>query len=108
VHALVAPALVGGVRDAFFAHTSTLGVREYAVARHTLARSWVPVEVEGETVRVKVGSRAGRVVQATVEFEDARAAAERLGRPVRDVLTLADAAAVTVGLAPGALWEPSG
>ena len=108
VHALVAPALVGGVRDAFFAHTSTLGVREYAVARHSLARSWVPVVVEGETVSVKVGSRGGRIVQATVEFEDARAAAARLGRPVRDVLTLAQAAAVTIGLVPGALWEPSG
>ena len=108
VHALVAPALVGAVRDAFFAHTSTLGVREYAVTRHALARSWVPVVVEGETVSVKVGSRGGRIVQATVEFEDARAAAARLGRPVRDVLTLAQAAAVTIGLVPGALWEPSG
>ncbi len=107
VHALVVPELVGAVRDAFFAHTSTLGVREYAVERHALARSWVPVVVEGETVSVKVGSRDGRIVQATVEFEDARAAAARLGRPIREVLTLAQAAAVTMGLAPGALWDPS-
>ena len=102
LHALVAPGGVEAVREVFFAHTTTLGVREYAVARHTLPRSWVPVEVEGETVRVKVGSRAGRIVQATVEFEDARAVAERLGRPVRDVLALAQAAAVDAGLVPGA------
>jgi uncharacterized protein (TIGR00299 family) protein len=106
VHALASLEAADAVREVFFAHTSTLGVREYAVARHVLARSWVPVVVDGETVRIKVGSRAGRIVQATVEFEDARAAARRLGRPVREVLTAAEAAAAAAGLAPGLSVQP--
>lgn len=106
VHALVSLGAADVVREVLFAHTSTLGVREYAVARHTLARSWVPVAVDGETVRIKVGSRAGRIVQATVEFEDARAAAQRLGRPVREVLAAAEAAAVVAGIARGLSVRP--
>lgn len=106
VHALVSLGAADVVREVLFAHTSTLGVREYAVARHTLARSWVPVAVDGETVRIKVGSRAGRIVQATVEFEDARAAAQRLGRPVREVLAAAEAAAAVAGMARGLSVRP--
>ena len=106
VHALVSLGAADVVREVLFAHTSTLGVREYAVARHTLARSWVPVAVDGEAVRIKVGSRAGRIVQATVEFEDARAAAQRLGRPVREVLAAAEAAAAVAGMARGLSVRP--
>ena len=106
VHALVSLGAADVVREVLFAHTSTLGVREYAVARHALARSWVPVAVDGETVRIKVGSRAGRIVQATVEFEDARAAAQRLGRPVREVLAAAEAAAAVAGMARGLSVRP--
>jgi pyridinium-3,5-bisthiocarboxylic acid mononucleotide nickel chelatase len=40
-------------------------------------------------------------VHATPEFEQVQAAATRLGRPVRDVLAAAGAAAAAAGLARG-------
>jgi pyridinium-3,5-bisthiocarboxylic acid mononucleotide nickel chelatase len=83
------------------AHTSTLGLRRTAVARSVLDRAWAPVEVLGGTVRVKVGSRDGRILHVAPEYEDAAELARIAGVPVAQVLTLAAAAAVTAGLVPG-------
>lgn len=62
VSALVDPEQARPVRDAFFAHTTTLGVRESRVVRHALERTWheVAVNIGGESaqVRIKVGHRA--------------------------------------------------
>jgi pyridinium-3,5-bisthiocarboxylic acid mononucleotide nickel chelatase len=58
--------------------------------------------VDGQPVAVKVGHRGGGVVQATPEFGDVEALAAGGGRPVRDVLVEADAAAVAAGLVAGA------
>jgi uncharacterized protein (DUF111 family) len=82
-------------------HTSTLGLRRTAIARSVLDRAWAPVEVLGGTVRVKVGSRDGRIVHVAPEYEDAAELARVAGVPVAQVLTLAAAAAVTAGLVPG-------
>jgi pyridinium-3,5-bisthiocarboxylic acid mononucleotide nickel chelatase len=85
-------------------HTSTLGVRRAPVTRSVLDRGWAPVDVFGGTVRVKVGSRDGRVVHATPEYEEAAEVARTKGMPVAQVLAAAAAAAVTAGLVPGAPW----
>jgi hypothetical protein len=93
-----APAL----RDRVFALTSTIGVRQSAVARWALDRGWVEVEIDGATVPVKVAHRDGAVVHVTPEFDDVvRLAAER-SQPVRDVLAAAVTAAEAAGLTPGA------
>jgi pyridinium-3,5-bisthiocarboxylic acid mononucleotide nickel chelatase len=93
------------LRDAVFALTGTLGVRETPVHRVALDRDQRLVPVTGGAVRVKAGLRGGRVVHATPEFDDAaRIAAER-GLPVREVLEEAVAAAAAAGLTPGAAWE---
>jgi uncharacterized protein (DUF111 family) len=62
------------------------------------------VEVLGGSMRVKVGFRQGRIVQATPEYEDAAALARAAGVPVTRVLTLAAAAAVPAGLVAGRPW----
>ena len=93
------------LREAVFTLTGTLGVREAPVHRVALDRDQRLVPVTGGAVRVKAGLRAGRIVHATPEFDDAaRIAAER-GLPVRHVLDEAAAAASAAGLLPGAVWH---
>ncbi|MCW2666584.1 MAG: uncharacterized protein JWN57_1546, partial [Frankiales bacterium] len=97
---LCAAALAGRVRDVVFRQTSTLGVRESAVGRHVLDRREILVAVEGRPVRVKLGVLAGEVVNAMPEWEDVAAAAAALGRPAKQVLLQAHAAAHTAAGPP--------
>ena len=76
---LTTGAELDALRAAVFALTPTLGVREAPVSRVALARDWRAVTLPGGEVRIKVGLRAGRVVQATPEFEDAAALAGARG-----------------------------
>jgi hypothetical protein len=75
-----------------FEETPTLGVRSYAVSRRALERETVTVETEFGTIAVKVARRGGRVLGATPEFEECRAAALAHGVPVRGVQEAARAA----------------
>ncbi|MBC7373281.1 MAG: DUF111 family protein, partial [Frankiales bacterium] len=81
------------VPDILFRETSTLGVREHAVARHTLERAEVTVHLDGQAVRIKLGLLAGEVVNAMPEWDDVAAAAAALGRPAKQVLLAAHALA---------------
>lgn len=100
--ALCPPDTAAAVRRLVLDGTSALGVRQSVVHRETLDRTWVDVVVDGRTVPVKVGHRDGVVAHVTPEFDSARAVAQALGVPVRQVLRAADAAAVAAGLVPGA------
>jgi uncharacterized protein (DUF111 family) len=104
LHVLARPGDEDALTDVVLTHTSTLGVRRMPVARTVLDRAWAAVEVLGRPVRVKVGFRGGRILQATPEYEDAAGVARAGGVPVEQVLTLAAAAAVGVGLAAGEPW----
>jgi uncharacterized protein (TIGR00299 family) protein len=106
LHVLVRPEDEGGLGDLVLAHTSTLGMRMIPVRRNVLDRAWTPVEVLGTAVRIKLGLRAGRLVQVMPEFDDVAALAGSCGMPVADVLVLARSAAVTAGLVAGAAWPP--
>lgn len=88
------PAHRAALRDVVLEHTTTLGVREHPVERFALGRSWQTVSVRGHEVRVKLSHTPdGRVVHATPEFEDVRAAAAADGIPARVLLEEANAAA---------------
>jgi uncharacterized protein (TIGR00299 family) protein len=104
LHVLARPGDEVPLAEVVLTHTSTLGVRRTAVTRSVLDRAWASVDVLGGSVRVKVGFRQGRIVQATPEYEDAAELARAVGLPVTQVLTLAAAAAVPAGLAPGEPW----
>ena len=70
---------------AVFRETTTIGIRYHDVRRERLDRAVVPVETPFGTIRFKVASRHGAVVNAAPEFDDCvRAAAER-GAAVKDV-----------------------
>ena len=68
-----------------FEETPTLGVRTYAVSRRALERESVTVETEFGTIAVKVARQGDRVLGATPEFEECRAAALAHGVPLRVV-----------------------
>jgi len=88
VAALADPALADRVAAVLLAETGSLGIRAWTVRRWPQRREEVTVEVDGHPIRVKVAS--GR---AKAEFDDAAAAAAATGRPVREVLIAAEAAA---------------
>ncbi|MDQ3952759.1 MAG: nickel pincer cofactor biosynthesis protein LarC, partial [Actinomycetota bacterium] len=85
VSALVPPAERERVVDVFLRETTTFGVRMHEVERDVLDRAWVEVDVAGHSLRVKIGTRAGEVVTAAPEFEDARRVARATGIPLKDV-----------------------
>jgi pyridinium-3,5-bisthiocarboxylic acid mononucleotide nickel chelatase len=87
---LCAPADRERMCDLIFRETTTLGVRHRNEQREILKREFVTVETEYGPIRIKV-SRAGdgRVMNASPEFEDCRAAAEKNGVGLRDAQTAA-------------------
>ena len=80
------------VEEAVFVHTPTFGLRRRRVERSVLAREHVEVETPFGRVRIKVGSRAGRIVTASPEYADCLSLAEQGGVAVRMVLDAAQAA----------------
>lgn len=86
VSALCDPALTAQVAAVLAAETGTFGVRGSRLERWPSARDHERVLVGDLSVRVKVSP--GRV---KAEFDDAVRAADRTGRPVRDVLAEAEA-----------------
>lgn len=88
VHALCDDAVFDAVCAVLVAETGTLGIRATAVERWPQQRHESTVDVDGQTIRVKI--TADRV---KVEHDDAAAAAHVLGRPLREVLARAEGAA---------------
>jgi len=85
VHALCDPARLELLRATMISHTGSLGIRATHVDRWPQQRSEQIVVVEGHEIRVKVADH-----RVKVEFDDAKAVAAALGRPVRQVIALAE------------------
>jgi uncharacterized protein (TIGR00299 family) protein len=88
VSALADLALAEQVAAALIAETGTLGLRGTTLDRWPSARAVDTVDVDGLPVRVKVSP--GRV---KVEHDDAARVARTQGRPLREVLSLAESEA---------------
>ncbi|MDQ3908322.1 MAG: LarC family nickel insertion protein, partial [Acidobacteriota bacterium] len=80
------------INQLLFNETTTLGVRSQEVLRRALPRESVLVETQYGAIRVKVARHEGRVVNATPEYDDCRAAARNFNAPLRDVESAARAA----------------
>jgi uncharacterized protein (TIGR00299 family) protein len=89
---LCRPAEREAIYQLLFDETTTLGVRSYAVERRALPRESVLVETEFGAIRVKVARSQDRVVNATPEYDDCRAAARKFNAPLRTVEAAARAA----------------
>lgn len=96
LHVLAAGDRAEVVRTEIFRQTSTIGVREVRIGKHALDREMHTVDVAGHTVRVKLALHHGTVVNAQPEYDDLAAVAAATGRPVKDVLAEAVAAARTI------------
>ncbi len=70
------------------AETSTLGLRIYSAERRVQARRMVEVTTPHGTVRIKVAANGG----FAPEYEDCRQAAERTGKPLKEIFAEASAA----------------
>jgi uncharacterized protein (TIGR00299 family) protein len=90
---LCAPDRAAALRAVIYAQTSTIGVREVAVAKYPLAREQASVDVDGQPVRLKIARHGDTVVNVSVEYDDVAAAAAALGVPAKQVLARATAAA---------------
>jgi uncharacterized protein (DUF111 family) len=91
--ALARPLDEQAVARAMLEETSALGLRVSRLARYELEREERLVEVDGGTVRVKIGRLGGRVVNVAPEHDDCADLAARTGRPVKSVWAAAVAAA---------------
>jgi uncharacterized protein (TIGR00299 family) protein len=96
ISALCPPGALASVERAFFANSSTIGLRRQVMQRTVLDRAMAKVATAYGEVRVKVASREGEVFGATPEFEDCRKLALRKGVPVREVVAEAGAAALAL------------
>jgi uncharacterized protein (TIGR00299 family) protein len=83
------PALRATMTDIIFRETTTIGLRHSEVARECLERTLVAVQTPIGTVRVKVASRDGHVLNATPEFDDCAKLAAASNLPVKDVQAIA-------------------
>jgi hypothetical protein len=96
VSALCPHGALASVEDAFFANSTTIGLRRQVMQRTVLERALAKVATSFGEVRVKVASRAGEILGATPEFEDCRKLALRAKVPVRRVVAEASAAALAL------------
>ena len=92
VSILCHPSQKDSMHELLFEETPTLGVRSYEVRRRALEREFVTVETEFGTIAVKVARSGGRLVGATPEYEECRAAALKHGVALRVVQEAAGAA----------------
>jgi pyridinium-3,5-bisthiocarboxylic acid mononucleotide nickel chelatase len=72
-----------------FAETTTIGVRYHEMERDCLAREVRSITTPVGSIRFKIASRAGRVLNASPEFEDCAKAAAEYGLPIKDVQAIA-------------------
>jgi uncharacterized protein (TIGR00299 family) protein len=96
VSALCPGDVLAVVEQAFFANSTTIGLRRQVLNRTVLDRSLAKVATAYGDVRVKVSARDGEILGATPEFEDCRKLALRAKVPVRTVMAEAVAAALVL------------
>jgi len=82
---LCEPARVEALADLIFRETSAFGLRTEQVVRLKLERRFEQVATEFGEVTVKLGLKAGQVVQVAPEFASCRAVSEKSGQPLRTI-----------------------
>jgi hypothetical protein len=93
LHVLAALADRDRLASSIFAETSTFGLRVLSVGRLYAGERHESVTLAGKTIGVRLGFVDGRLVTVSPEFEDVRAVAAAVGRPVKVVYEAAQAAA---------------
>lgn len=92
LHVLVSEEHLNEVKRVLFLETTTLGIRWHPVTVHRLERTFHSVKTPWGTVRVKVATHQGEIVQFAPEYRDCRAIAETGGVPLKQVMKAAEMA----------------
>jgi uncharacterized protein (DUF111 family) len=71
--------------DLIFRETTAFGLRRETITRLKLERRFETIATKFGDVIVKLGLKAGAVVQVAPEFESCRAVAERTGQALRTI-----------------------
>lgn len=90
IEVLATLATVADLERDLLTSSTTIGVRRMSVSRRALPREVRTVMIEGQKIRVKVVTLPDGTTRVKPEFEDVRAAAERLGTTparIRDAAT---------------------
>ncbi len=95
VSALADQAAASRVAEVLTSETGSFGVRVRRVERWPAARAFDQVDVDGHLIRIKVSP-----TRTKVEHDDAADVARRTGRPLREVVSLAEEAARRRGPTP--------
>ncbi len=75
--------------DIVFSETTAFGLRVEKIIRLKLDREFQQIQTPYGEITIKLGLRAGKIIQRSPEFESCRQAAERTGVPVRTVFAAA-------------------
>ncbi|MGW6196412.1 nickel pincer cofactor biosynthesis protein LarC [Kribbella sp. NPDC055110] len=89
---LVGNANAETVRAVILAETSAIGLREFGIRKHAADREFATVDVEGQSIHVKIARYGGQVINVQPEYDDVAAAANVLKKPVKSILAKAVAA----------------
>ena len=82
--ALLCPeSAIEAVTTIIFSETTAFGLRITELLRLKLERRFEMVPTEFGDVTMKIGSRAGKIVQVAPEYESCRAISERSNQPLR-------------------------
>jgi uncharacterized protein (DUF111 family) len=87
--AIVLPERRSAIAEVIFRETTTIGLRHYDVERECLAREIVAVETRLGSIRFKISSREGHIMNAVPEFDDCAKLAAAHNLSVKEVQALA-------------------
>lgn len=80
------------LQEIILRQTSSLGVRAQTLTRIISERVWQKIELEGQSIRIKIArDHQGNTLNAQPEFEDCAAYARSSGKPLKDVMNEATA-----------------
>ncbi|MDA2917574.1 DUF111 family protein, partial [Nitrospinae bacterium AH_259_B05_G02_I21] len=91
--AITPPEAAEAVTDVLLAETTTFGIRRTTTRRIVLDREVLSAQTPWGPVSVKVGRRAGRILQVAPEYEDCRRIAQDKSVPLRTAQRAAEAEA---------------
>ncbi len=86
------PAKSDALSQLLFEQTTTIGVRIYEARRKVLERAHVTVETSYGPIRIKEARNAGKLMNATPEFDDCQKLATEKSVPLKEVMAAAESA----------------
>jgi hypothetical protein len=86
---LVTASLLESMVHLLFSETTAIGLRYWKVDRKTMDRKWRKVRVGKYEIRIKESYLNGILTNYQPEFEDCKTAAEKMKRPIKDVMAQA-------------------